>query len=365
MPLANNSYQALSQLADDPAMLMLAWTLDEREFLSTDLGMVIRQALESELRSGLEQINRYAVKDPYGEAWVGEAVARFFAIPQRKANVIAGAGISSLLQSMALLAPNGVAYVMGGSYPDFPYWHGRLGGKCDLLPSDPAHWHERMISPASQVFIERPSLTGDFFSDLSEVAALCALAERNGSVVIIDEANANYCPPSFSAIRIVEHVNNLIVLRGLSKAYGLGSLRFAFAVTSPALRDRVRSVVPPLQASSLSLYIGRKVLELGDVATPLRTRIGAAKGQMLQLLGRAGCHRLLPASQHLPYVLVENDEQYVQSHFEERGIVGKVQPVWRPSPTPVDLLYRLSVPLQPQRMKAFEQRLLSVPGYAG
>jgi hypothetical protein len=313
---AFRSYESIDPSAPEGDTLNLAWTRDERECLSVDLAKLIEEELPA--------VDRYLVRDPYGEATLG------LALPGR--TVTCGAGVVSLLHALARLST--AVRIIGDTYPDFPYWVTQNGGTCAAF--------------ASLWFLERPSLHGDAFADVADLGALCEDAARAGAIVIVDESNANYYPPAWSAIGLAQE--NLVVLRGFSKAYGLGGLRLAFCVASAALTERVRSVVPPLLASSLSLRVGARVLALGDITAPLRARIAAHKREAIELFERAGVETL-PPSEHLPYVLSPAGYE----SLEARGILGKRHPLW--SEGKLADIYRLSVPLSDARIARLRQLL--------
>jgi histidinol-phosphate/aromatic aminotransferase/cobyric acid decarboxylase-like protein len=155
---------------------------------------------------------------------------------------------------------------------------------------------------------------------------------------------------------MTEQVSNLAVLRGFSKAYWQGGLRLAYCVSSAPATARVRSLIPPMLASSLSLRIGRAILELGDIAAPLRERVPAARSEMLTCLRDAGCTSMHASSAHVPYVFLDAASVDVQ-RVEAAGILGKPQPFWSASETGVLIRYRLSVPLAPRRMEQFRRKI--------
>ncbi|MBL8625754.1 MAG: aminotransferase class I/II-fold pyridoxal phosphate-dependent enzyme [Myxococcales bacterium] len=345
---AFRSYQAIDPAAPEGAGLNLAWTRDERAHLAVDLAAVLAAELRAEADDGLPYLDRYLVRDPYGEATLGPAVAAAFGLPAWQDRVTCGAGVVSLLHGLARLAAGAPVRVLGDTYPDFPYWVAQTGGACGVEPTAPL-W-----------FLERPSLIGDAFAALPEVAALCADAARHGALVVIDESNASYAPPAWSAIGQIDLAPNLIVLRGFSKAYGLGGLRLAYAVASPAATARVRAVVAPLLAASVSLRLGARVLALGDVAAPLRARITAHKPAVLDLLARAGVTALEPASAHLPYVLSRASDAELRARLEARGVLGKRHPCWSARVGGLDHVYRLSVPLDDHRLARLRD-LLAAP----
>lgn len=323
---AVRSYEALDPAADESDdTLNLAWTRDERACLAVDIAAILAEELRAEADTDLPYLGRYLVRDPYGEDTLGPAVA----LP--RGTVTCGAGVVSLLHGLARLAP--AVRIVGETYPDFPYWVTQSGG---TIAADGGVW-----------FLERPSFRGDAFAALDELRALCDEAARHGAVVIVDESNANYYPLAWSAAALATTLDNLVVLRGFSKALGLGGLRLAYAVASPAMTVRVRGCVPPLLPSSVSLRLGARIIDLGDITAPLRTRIAAHKREAIALFARAGIE-VSAASEYLPYVLAP-------AAFASPGITGKLHPMW--SHAGICHLYRLSVPLSDARIARLRRLL--------
>ncbi len=281
MPLAISSYLAADSLADSKDELNLSWTSDERGCLGIDLPALVGAELDAEIRGGLEYVHSYLVTDPYAEQALGPAVASYFSLTSAP-RVTCGAGVGSLLHGLARLAAGQRVGILGHVYPDFPFWVARSGGQC-------RSWHPDHDSDAPGIiFMERPQLVGGQ-SKLPALRHLGQEAMTRGALVLVDESNANYWPPSFSAVNLLAELPNLVVVRGLSKAYGLGGLRLSYCATSGGqATELVRSAVPPLLASSLSLRIGRRVLLAGDITAALRARIATAKDQTLALFRRAG-----------------------------------------------------------------------------
>jgi histidinol-phosphate/aromatic aminotransferase/cobyric acid decarboxylase-like protein len=362
MPLAINSYKNLNTLTDGQQLLNLAWTLDEREYLSVDLESIISFELEEEIHTNLPYINSYFVKDPYGEDILESVVADFFSVTRGSYCVTCGAGVISLLHALAKLTASKITYMIGDTYPDFPFWVEQSKGKCIFWNNSNLSIEDNLkhlnVLGTSIFFLERPSLIGNKFSDLSELAELCEGASRDGTLVIVDESNANYYPPSFSAINLIHKVNNLIVVRGFSKAYGLGSLRLAYCVTSNRQKDKIRSVVPPLLVSSLSLRIGKKILGLGDITMGLRQRITETKVEMEKIFRAAQLREIVITSEYMPYLLLNNSSEYIQAHIERNGILGKSHPLCSKDTPNVSYIYRLSTPLNANRMELLRQKAL-------
>lgn len=360
--LANTSYRGLVSLTDDAELLNLAWTLDERGFLATDVSSLLSAELLAEHRSGLPYLHQYFVQDPYGDRELGPAVAAFFGQDGWECEVTCGAGAISLLHALSVLAAGRPLYVVGDVYPDLPHWVAQSGGVCASRhaadPGAPPVDHARALG-SRLILVERPRLVHAEVepADGHTLRELCEGTARQGAVVVVDESYANYCPPAFSAAALCRDLPNLVVLRGLSKAYGLGGLRLAYAVTHRSLTARVRAVVPPMLASSLSIRLGKAVLSLGDATPPLRRRVQVAKAETVRLLTSAGLSPSDLSHPLVPYLMYEGSDAAARHGLESRGILGKLQPLWSERTMAVEHKYRLSVPLREDRLADLRRRL--------
>jgi histidinol-phosphate aminotransferase len=68
--------------------------------------------------------------------------------------------------------------------------------------------------------------TGSFIS----IDELASLADDLAGVLLVDEAYVDFAPDN--ATRLVSEFDNVIVLRSMSKGYGLAGLRFGYAIAS-------------------------------------------------------------------------------------------------------------------------------------
>lgn len=354
---AINSYDQRFCVDDGPGYLNLAWTFDERACLDVEIDTLLEAALTSEATS-LREVYSYHVLDPYGDGMLRPAVATYFGVDEQCIRVTAGAGVISLLSTLARATPAGAVAIVGSTYPDFPFWVESGSTEApNAIPDGPADEQaERILDASSRlVFLERPNLLNDHYNRLEDLRLLCGELHRRDVVVLIDESNANYAPTSFSAVELLAEYDNLVVLRGLSKAYGLGGLRLGFAACAPQRCDWVRARVPPMLASSVSLMLGRQVLELGDVMGSLRTTIQTHKAAVERLLLASEIRDFILPNAWLPYVLFPEPEGPGRRALEQAGIRGKRHLLWPPAA--ISELHRISVPLDQTRLARFEARL--------
>jgi len=342
MQLAVDSYRSIGALGDGPELLDLAWTSDEQERLAIDLRLLVAEELRAEAGNGLDFLSRYLVQDPYAERLLAGPVGRFFGLGGPPPAVTAGAGVGSLLAAAAGLAGSRPVQILGSVYPDFPAWVERTGGRV-------AEGQRPGL-----IFLERPQLTGSWQPSRAEIGALCRAAPD--AIVVIDESNANYCPPEESLVPAVSEWPNLLILRGFSKAYQMGGLRLGYCVSQAPMAEALRHRLPPLLASSLSLRIGIAILEQGDICVALRQAIAAALTRAKALFAGAGWAPDRAAHPALPYLLFDSANEARIAAIEARGIRGKRHAGWQAG-VGATSTYRISVPLVPARMEALQRRL--------
>jgi histidinol-phosphate aminotransferase len=69
-------------------------------------------------------------------------------------------------------------------------------------------------------------------------------ATRNQTLVVLDEAYIEFVPEA-SYVQLLADYPNLVVLRTLSKAFGLAGLRCGFILASPEIISVIKKVTPP------------------------------------------------------------------------------------------------------------------------
>lgn len=85
---------------------------------------------------------------------------------------------------------------------------------------------------------------------VTPLATLRALATRHPGVLIIDEAYAEFA--GVSAVSLVREFERVLVVRTMSKAFGLAGLRIGYAIGQPALVTEVEKSRGPYKLTSLA-----------------------------------------------------------------------------------------------------------------
>ena len=121
-------------------------------------------------------------------------------------------------------------------------------------------WHPSIILIASP---NNPTGTA---LDLDVLSSILASAHAAGAMVVVDEAYAEFRrPTTASALTLLDDWPNLVVVRTMSKAFGLAGARVGYAITAvPEAVDALRLVRLPYHLSAVTQAVARVALAHGD-----------------------------------------------------------------------------------------------------
>ena len=98
------------------------------------------------------------------------------------------------------------------------------------------------------------------------------------ALVIVDEAYMDFADRS--VVKETEDYDNLIVLRTLSKAMGMASVRLGLAITNKTLAGLIRTAKSPYNVNSVSQAIGCAVFSHKDYIQHSVTRINSSRDML-------------------------------------------------------------------------------------
>ena len=94
--------------------------------------------------------------------------------------------------------------------------------------------------------------------DLEFIATLCELY-RDRSLIVVDEAYIEFTE-STSAISLINQFDNLIILRTLSKAYGLAGIRLGSMIAQASIIEAIKKITAPYTIPTTTLEIAQQAL---------------------------------------------------------------------------------------------------------
>jgi histidinol-phosphate aminotransferase len=222
--------------------------------------------------------------------------------------ILAGNGASELiaLTALAFVRPGDAVLVIGPTYGEYARTIGLMGGRVVTwrarteddfaLDPDKVGREVERLEPRL-VFLCRPNNpTGIVFPAVS----LSALARRHpATLFVVDEAYQPFASDQGSALD--DAAENVLILRSMTKDFGLAGVRLGYAVGSEPLIEALRRGQPPWSVSALAQAAG--VAALGDPAHRARSleQLDLAKMALTAGLTRLG---LNPLPSVTPFFLV-------------------------------------------------------------
>jgi len=143
-----------------------------------------------------------------------------------------------------------------------------------------------------------------------------------GCVAVVDEAYIDYVDPAsrLGRERDVESGNPLVLLRTMSKLFGIAGLRLGYAIADPELARFLDVMQEPFNVNRAALAAGRVCLARPDLIEQRRLAVAEARRVLVRGLQAAG---LEPLPSQTNFVLVGTvvDDAEFAGALAERGLL--------------------------------------------
>ncbi len=192
---------------------------------------------------------------------------------------------------------------------------------------------------------------------LDPAAALLAL-RHPGRVVVVDEAFMDMVPGEAGTL-VGERLEDVIVVRSLTKALAIPGLRAGYAVAPPALAARLRDVRPPWSANALALAALTAAAGHPEALAATAARATAEREDLERRLASVAGVRTWPSATNFCLVEVA-DGPAVLAALRERRIAVRAASSF-PGLGPGDLRLTARTPEENERLVAALAEALSEP----
>jgi histidinol-phosphate aminotransferase len=203
--------------------------------------------------------------------------------------VIAGNGSDDILTMIfrTFLDADDLIATPSPSYTLYNVLSGLQDASCKEVPMAPGYTlpAELDTQGAKVLFIVNPNApTGVLFDRQS----LRAVLERTDSIVVVDEAYADFAGES--AIELLPHYPQLIVVRTFSKSYALAGVRLGLGFAHRDVIAQMMKVKDSYNLDRLSIVAGVAALEDQAWLRDTTARIIRTRTHLLQALTDMGLH---------------------------------------------------------------------------
>lgn len=153
---------------------------------------------------------------------------------------------------------------------------------------------------------------------IEKVYSLCLAA---GTFMILDEAFMDFCEES-SAKRMIVHSDNAIVLRSMTKFFGIPGLRLGYAISNATLAERLDSMGGPWSVNTLALAAGTAALLDAEHNQQSLDVVRQERRALFEQLSQFPQLKLYPANAN--YLLVEIREGITSRELKERLLPQRI-----------------------------------------
>ena len=313
-------------------------------------------------------ISEYPPSD-YGRL-IDAAAARYGVAREE---LLVGAGADELLEMVtkAFIPPGGSAIVPVPTYPMYGILTEQRTGRVTRVPRRSAAESFALDVDAVRAAAAEPDVGGVLASLvwlcspnnptgraeppgviaalLDGLAADAAAAGRPAPVVIVDEAYIEFAGDSVAPLRA--SYPRLVVLRTLSKAYGIAGLRVGFAIANEDLIGEIALYRPPGSVSIVSVEVGTALLREDSIASDRVALVAAERDRFSAGLAAAGW---FPLPSTTNFLLVAFDSPAAAGAAAERLLSRGLIPRTFAEGHPLAYCLRLTVRNQEQDDRLIE-----------
>jgi histidinol-phosphate aminotransferase len=288
------------------------------------------------------------------------AAARYVGVPEEE--IVVGAGADEILDlvAKAFLAAGSAAVLPIPTYAMYGVLSSqraarlvavpRLSGEAGFALDLPAI--ERAMDGAAVVWLCAPNNPTGAPEPLSTIARLLGAAAAMGAaapLIVVDEAYAEFSPET--AIPLRTRYPNLVVVRTVSKAFGLAGIRVGYAVAARPTVERLERVRPPGSISTISAAVATVALGEPELARENVRRLAAEREWLSAQLANAGWQ---PYPSVTNFLLVRVGDHTAAEAASERLLRSGIVPRTFGPANPLRGHLRLTVRSRPENARLLE-----------
>ena len=136
------------------------------------------------------------------------------------------------------------------------------------------------------------SPSGTLLSE-SVIQWLLETCRRQGIICVVDEVFADFCEAA-SLKQYLDTLPNLVLIRSMTKFFGIPGLRLGYLITKPDLAARVGALLPPWSVNTLAQLAGVYCLAQHDYQAETLELVATERQRMVQDLSRLPGFHIFP-----------------------------------------------------------------------
>ncbi len=142
------------------------------------------------------------------------------------------------------------------------------------------------------IYIDNPNNPTGQCIDIADIERIVRAALKKDITVIIDEAYGDFMPKENSAVQLCAKYPNLVVVRTLSKGFGLAGLRIGYIIAHKELIGYMKKMVNPYMVSELAREVGAEAFRHDEFLENCKADFAEMKAQIREVLTPSSIKKL-------------------------------------------------------------------------
>lgn len=238
-------------------------------------------------------------------------------------------GSTELIYNLPAILSGNKALIISPSFSEYPkalnqhHWdvqHFALTAESDFS-IDVGKLERALADGVDVLFICNPgNPTGKLYPQevIEEVHRLCRAA---GTFLVVDEAFMDFCEES-SVKQAIARSDEAVVLRSMTKFYGMPGLRLGYAISNAALAERLDAAGGPWRVNSLALAAGTAALQDTSHNQKSLVYIQRERSALIERLARFSQLKIYPTCTN--YLFVEIGGGITSRELKERLLSRRI-----------------------------------------
>lgn len=277
-----------------------------------DIGSLVLSRLSE------QDLNRYPDNDAAG---LKKTLAEYVGVEEE--SILCGNGSDELLKIIidTFVDKEDVVVTHSPSFAMYKVMTGIAGGKLievqgneDFSIDINAIISKANKNKAKVIFLCTPNNPTGRIVDREDIIRVL---DNTSSIVVVDEAYFEFFGETI--IDKIKDYEKLIVLRTLSKAFGLAGLRIGYVAANKELIEIISRVKAPYNLNSISQYIGERVLDNKEIAFKYIEKLKYERDKLFIELEKIKGVQAIPSNSNFILIRVSK-YQYLTKRFREEKI---------------------------------------------
>ncbi len=256
-----------------------------------------------------------------------QALARYHALAPDQCTIANGS--TELIYNLPFLLPGKKALIVSPSFSEY------------VRALEQHQWEVRhfILSPGNNFAIDTGTLelalaegidllflcnpgnpNGTLYSP-DAIETVLALCRSYGTFLVLDEAFMDFCEEG-SSKRLIVRNDNAIILRSMTKFFGIPGLRLGYAISNAAVAGRLDSLGGPWNVNAVALAAGVAALQDEEHNRATLAYVRCERCLLFERLAQFSPLRVYPASAN--YLLVEIKEGMTARELKERLLTERI-----------------------------------------